>query len=205
MKKKSVFLDYIKNNRKTFFCLILFFLIGIILGIVFINNTDEAQKQQICLYVNSLKDNIKKSDNINRTLLLTQSIKQNMIFVFIIWFLGLTILGSFLIYAIILYKGFSIGYTISAIIATLGVKNGAFFSILSLLMQNIIFLPAIFLLSESGIRLYKNLKEKTYINMRKEFIRHSVVGISALVLSILTSFVEIYISTNFLIFFKEIF
>lgn len=205
MKNKSVFFCYLKDNKKTFLCLIIIFFIGIILGITFINNVNSVQSEQIYSYVNSLKDNIKKAENINRTLLLKQSIKQNSLFVIFIWFLGCTILGSFLIYAVVLYKGFSIGYTVSAIIATLGAKTGATFAILSLLLQNIIFLPMIFILSESGIRLYKNLKQDVYVNMKKEFLRHTVIALITLVVSIISSFIEIYISTNFLIFFKEIY
>ncbi len=94
-----------------------------IAGIAFINNVRAEQMQEISSYVNSLKDNLKTSDEINKTVILTQSIKQNLVFVGIIWILGCTLLGSFLIYVAILYKGFSIGYTASAIIATLGVKS----------------------------------------------------------------------------------
>lgn len=50
---------------------------------------------EICSYVNSLKDNIKASDNINKTVILIQSMKQNTLFVGIIWFLGCTILRKF--------------------------------------------------------------------------------------------------------------
>lgn len=120
---KSVFFCYLKNNKKDFLVLVILFFIGIIGGIAFINNATEIQIEEICSYINSLKDNIKSADNINKTLLLTQSIKQNIIFVVIIWFLGCTILGSFFIYVAVIYKGFSIGYTVSAIIATLGVKS----------------------------------------------------------------------------------
>ena len=79
--------------------------------------------QEISSYVNSLKENIKTSEGINKTVILRQSIKQNLMFVSMIWFLGCTLLGSFLIYLAIFYKGFSIGYTASAILATLGVKT----------------------------------------------------------------------------------
>lgn len=123
MKNKSVFFYYVKNNKKNLIFLILIFLIGMIAGIAFINNVRAEQMQEISSYVNSLKDNLKTSDEINKTVILTQSIKQNLVFVGIIWILGCTLLGSFLIYVAILYKGFSIGYTASAIIATLGVKS----------------------------------------------------------------------------------
>lgn len=119
---KSVFSYYLKNNKKSFFMLMLLFCLGIMGGIAFINHANEIQTEEICSYVNSLKENIKNSDDINKTLILTQSIKQNVAFVMLIWFLGCTILGSFLIYIAILYKGFSIGYTVSAMLATLGVK-----------------------------------------------------------------------------------
>ena len=123
MKIKSVFFEYIKSNKKTFLALLIFFFVGIAGGIIFINNANDAQVQEIEFYVNSLKDNIKNSNDINKTLLLIQSLKQNTIFILIIWILGCTILGSFLIYLAIICKGFSIGYTVSAIIATLGVKK----------------------------------------------------------------------------------
>lgn len=127
MKNKGVFFCYLKNNKKSFLGLVIIFFIGMILGITFINNSNESQVQEIVAYVNSLKDNIKLSDNINKSVILMQSIKQNVGFVLLIWLLGCTLLGSFLIYVAIIYKGFSLGYTISAIIATLGVKSRKFF------------------------------------------------------------------------------
>lgn len=204
MKIKSVFFEYLKENKKTFFILLLLFFIGISIGIVFINNTSENNKNEICIYVNSLKENIKKSSDINRKILLKQSIKQNLQFILLIWLLGCTILGSFLIYIAIAYKGFSIGYTISAIIASLGIKKGIIFSIMSLLLQNLIFLPILFILSESGIKLYKNLKKNRFSNIKIEFIRHLLILVISLPFLIVASIIEIYLSTNFLIIFKEI-
>ena len=53
------------------------------------------------------------------------------------------------IYFSIIYKGFTIGYTISAMIAVLSVKKGITIALISLLLQNIIFLPAFFLIAEN--------------------------------------------------------
>lgn len=131
------------------------------------------------------------------------SIKQNIFIVLLIWFLGCTIIGGVFIYVAILYKGFSIGYTIAAIIAVLGVKCGSIFSISSLLLQNIIFLPAIFLIAENGIKLYKGIYTKC-INLKEEVIRHTVIMLITIMLSILSSIIEVYFSTNLLMFFKEI-
>lgn len=149
MKTKSVLYNYLQKNRKIFLIIIITFFVGMILGIFFINHTSEEEILNINAYVNSLKENIEKENSINRVVLLLQSIKQNSIFILIIWLLGCTIIGSSLVYFAILYKGFSLGYTISAIIASLGSKSGTVFVFSSLLLQNIIFLPAIFILAES--------------------------------------------------------
>lgn len=63
----------------------------------------------------------------------------------------------------------------------------------------------IFMLSNSGIKLYQNLKQDKYVNMKLEFIRHTVILLITLVVAIVASFIEVYISTNFLIFFKKFF
>lgn len=149
MKTKSVLYNYLEKNKKVFLIIIITFFVGMTLGIFFINHTSEEEILNINAYVNSLKENIEKANTINRFELLLQSIKQNSIFILIIWLLGCTIIGSSLVYFGILYKGFSLGYTISAIIASLGSKSGTIFVFASLLLQNIIFLPAIFILAES--------------------------------------------------------
>lgn len=146
---KKVFIEYIIKNKKNFFIIAIIFIIGISSGIVFINTSNNFQKEEINNYVNLLIKNIKDTDNINKIDLLFLSIKQNVIFILIVWFLGCTIIGGLFIYVMILYKGFAIGYTISSIIAVLGVKNGIIFSCLSLLLQNIIFIPAFFIIAEN--------------------------------------------------------
>ena len=103
---------------------------------------------------------------------------------------------------VILYKGFSVGYTISAIIASLGIKGGSVFVFSALLLQNIIFLPGIFVLAESGIKVYTRII-KNNSNIRNELIRHLIIMLIIFVISVISSIVEVYISTNLLIFFKN--
>lgn len=101
-----------------------------------------------------------------------------------------------------LIKVLCFGYTISAIIASLSVKSGFLFSILSLLPQNIFLLPAVFLISESGIKLYNGIC-KHCINLKIEVLRHCIIMLISILLAVIASFVEVYISTNLLIFFKD--
>lgn len=146
---KSILFNYIIRNRKNFIIIIVLFCIGIAGGIIFINNSNEVQRLEINDYVGNLVNNIKNIENVNRFNILVLSLKQNIFFILIIWFLGCTIVGGVFIYIAIIYKGFAIGYTISSIIAVLGVKGGAVFAVSGLLLQNLIFLPAFFLIAEN--------------------------------------------------------
>ncbi len=146
---KNILLDYISKNKKNFIVIIVLFCIGIAVGVLFINNSNDLQKNELNEYINNLIENIKNSENIDTFNMLILSIKQNVGFILLVWFLGCTIIGGIFIYITILYKGFSIGYTISAMIAVLGVKQGIIISIISLLLQNIIFLPAFFIIAEN--------------------------------------------------------
>lgn len=200
---KKILLEYVLKNKKNFIIIISLFLIGISVGIIFINNLAESQKLETINYVEDLVKNIKESENINRLELLFLSIKQNIFFILLVWFLGCTIIGGVFIYITIIYKGFALGYTISALIAVLGIKQGILIVIVSLLLQNIIFLPAFFILAENGIKLYKGIYKRC-INLKEEVIRHSIIMLIAIMLSTISSFIEVYISTNLLIFLKEI-
>ena len=146
---KNILLNYVIRNKKNFIIIITLFLIGIFIGTIFINNSNENQKLEINNYIEELVKKVKESENVNKLNLLLISIKQNIMFILLIWFLGCTIIGGIFIYITIIYKGFSIGYTISALIAVLGIKQGILISIISLLLQNIIFLPAFFIVAEN--------------------------------------------------------
>lgn len=146
---KKVLFEYIIKNKKNFLIIAIIFIIGISLGIAFVNTSDNIRKEELNGYITALIENIKETDNISKIDLLLLSIKQNVSFIILIWFLGCTIIGGLFIYVTILYKGFAIGYTISSIVAVLGVKNGIIFSCISLLLQNIIFIPVFFIIAEN--------------------------------------------------------
>lgn len=199
---KSVLYNYLLSNKKNFFIILSVFFIGMLLGIFVINNTNETGILEINSYINSIRDNLQNTENINMLECLLKSVKQNVVFVLIMWFLGCTIIGSVFVYFCILYKGFALGYTISAIIATLGAQSGTVFVFSSLLIQNIIFIPAVFVLAESGIKLYIRISQNA-INIKHELLRHTLIMLIVLALVVISSLVEVYLSTNLLIFLKK--
>ena len=92
------------------------------IGVIIINNSDEQSKNEISGYINGFVNVIQDEKyEVDKVKLIKISIIENLKMVGIIWIAGSTIIGIPLIYIISSYKGVCIGYTISAIILTLGI------------------------------------------------------------------------------------
>lgn len=194
-KIKNIIVEYIAQNIKAYIMLTIIFFIGLILGIIFVNNTKEAQSDQISTYINNFIDSIKENYQISKPKLLINSIKGNLYITIILWFLGSTVIGMPLIYLVIGYKGYCIGYTISSIIATIGTEKGILFIIATVLFQNIIYIPAVLTLAVSGIKLYKLIMEdRRRENIKMQILKHTIFSLFIFIILIIASLVETYIS-----------
>ena len=119
---KKILLEHINANMKDYLILSIIFIIGVMVGVVIINNSNEQSKSEISGYINGFLNTIKDENyEVDKVKLTKISILEILKIVGIIWIAGSTIIGIPIIYIIIAYKGFSIGYTISAIILSLGV------------------------------------------------------------------------------------
>ncbi len=198
---KSITRRYIENNIREFCIVILLFFIGIILSIIFINSTNDNQIEQINNFIGDFVNTIKQNpDAINTLQLLGISLKENFILILILWFMGLTVIGVPVVYAIVVFRGFCLGYSISSMIVTFGTLKGALVAISALLLQNIIIIPSILALSVSCIRLYKSImKDKRRENIKSEIFRHTFLSVFILILVAIASLIEVYISNNILI------
>lgn len=201
---KNVFIQYISNNIREYLIVTLIFLIGLILGIVFINNTNDIQKTDITNSINTFTVSIQSDQVVNQTALLRQSIISNIVLAFILWFTGSTVVGMPIVYGIVGFRGFCLGYTISSIIATLGTGKGVVFALSAILLQNIIIIPALLALAVSGIKLYQSImKDKRKENIKIEICRHTIFCIFMLLLLVVSSFIEVYISSNLVLVFAK--
>lgn len=149
----KVLLKFFVLNKKNFIVLLVILLIGFALGIASINNMKIDKQGELSNYINGTINDIKGTNEINKINLLLLSIKRNCVLIIIIWLLGCTIIGGLLIYFAVAYKGFVLGYTISALVAVLGIKSGIIFSLMSLLIQNLIYIPAILLIAQNRYKI----------------------------------------------------
>ncbi len=191
--------QHIVNNGKEYFIVLLMFIIGIFAGVLFVNNMQNDQNMQVTSYLSNFIEKFKGIENLNSAEILKNSILQNVMLVCILWFFGTTVIGLPVVFGIVLYRGFCLGYTISATIMVLGLSKGIAFILISLLLQNIIFIPAILAVAVSGFKLYKSIiKDRRKDNIKLEILRHTIFSIVMLVVLMLSSVIEVFISTNIL-------
>ena len=163
-KKKNIVFNIIKrhieNNLKQYFVISVLFIIGVTIGVMVVNNAQLQTKEQIgatiTSFINKLNDESCQIDYIG---LLKNILTNHIIFTILLWFLGCSVIGIPIVYLLITYRGFSLGYTISSIILVLGTGKGILFSLSTLLLQNLLIIPATMAIAVSGTRLYSSIMQ----------------------------------------------
>lgn len=193
----KIIYNHIINNKREYLIITILFFIGLIIGVLFINYSDDNQIQEISTYLIDLFNNIKSLENVDLFNVFKESFLSNTIILILIWFGGTTIIGMPIVYGTIILKGFSIGYTISSIIISIGVGKGIIIALSLLLIHNLIFIPAMFATCASGVKLYQSIvKNKERKNIKFEILRHTIFCVFMMLLMLLASIIETYVSTN---------
>jgi len=191
--KENVF-----NNAKSYFIVLVIFVIGIFFGVMFLNKLED--KKEIEQYINTYIDETRTLKNADYLRELKDDIKNNILLVFFLWFAGTTIIGTPLVFGIILFRGFSLGYTIASCVYVMGKIKGLIFIGITILLQNIIFIPAIMILGGSSINLYKSIiKDRRKENIKLSIIKHSVISITILLALIISSIIKIEVSYRLIV------
>lgn len=195
----NIIKEHIYKNLKQYTIVSILFLIGVIAGVVLVNKINEQTQNQIGSHITTFIESLKINYQIDSINLLKNIIGNHIVFSVFLWFMGCTIVGIPIVYGMVIFRGFSLGYTISSIIFTLGIGKGILFSIITLLLQNLLIIPCVLALAVSGIKLYQSMiKNRKKENIKIEIIRHTFFSLFMLLILILSSFVEVYIS-NFLL------
>ena len=191
--------EHVNNNKKEYLLITLLFIIGIFLGVLFVNNIQETQTSEMTTYLNNYIGKMKDIETLNHAELLKSSIGQNIVLAITLWFFGTTVIGIPVVFGMIIYRGFCLGYTIAVCIMALGLPQGILFVFILLLWQNILFIPAILALAVSGFKLYKSImKDRNKENVKIEVIRHTIFSFIMLLVLMISSIIEIFLSTNIL-------
>lgn len=200
MKKKIFTSKNTSNNQKIlYFILIGLALFTFISGLLFVFL---ISKENISYIEESLKSYF---DNINIGFnSFFKYLFNNYIIIFIIWALGISIIGIPLVLFIFLFKSFIFGFSISSIISTFKLK-GILISFIHLIPGKLLYLIVLLLLSfysiSFSIKLFRSLFLRKQINFRESMDKYLkilfICLLSSLIITIYDSFLANYLVNLF--------
>ena len=193
---KQLIINHISENINIYFKVLIIFIIGICIGIVVVNQLSETGLQDINGYISNSINALKNNNEISKIQMLKSSLFKDIIIVSVIWILGLTFIGSFILYFLVLILGITFGYTLCAIMTSFTFIQGILFFFTSMFLQNLITIPAIIFLTVHGIKEHRNLFSKQNTNIKYIIVKHSSYCILILLVLTIASLIEVYVSGN---------
>lgn len=185
------------NSKTLFIFLLSFSIVSIIIGISFYYIMSSQDKSIVDKIV---KQNFTIKDNYNYLKLLKDSILSNTYNIFILWILGISIIGIIANIFIYFCQLFSIGFTIGSIISIYKTK-GIIGSIIYLIPSNIIYTVSLFFMTYFSIKFsYKIIETyflKKEINTKIEINKYLKVLIFCWLLVITASILQVFIDPFF--------
>ncbi len=191
--------SHIKNNFKIYIIILLIFMLGLLLGIAILNNSSEQQKEEVENYINDFANQVKSGESVNYNELFLTSIKSNSKTVVAILFFSISLIGIPIVFGIIGYQGFKLGYTLSSMIMTFGSLKGSLLSMSILFLNKIITIPALVVMSVEGIKISKEIIKHENKSIKYELYRFIIISIATLIILTISSLIETYICSNLLI------
>jgi len=193
----------IDKQKKMYLCFISMIILGAILGFFFYFIISDSDKELIINIQNEFFSSI-SSNNIKYLSSFINSIFSNFIYIFLIFVLGLSVVGFVFIIVIVLVKSFIVGFSISSIIGTFGFR-GILLSFVYVFPHQILFLIILLLMCFYGCsfcyKLFKHLFLRKMINFGKVKEKYfKVFGISLLG-CLVCSLYEVFLLPIFINFF----
>ena len=183
------------KQKKIYLVFISMILLSILFGFFFYFIISDNNK----LLVIDIQKNYFKgisSNNINYLSSFFNSFFTNFMYIFIIFLLGLSVVGFIFIIGIVLMKGFILGFTISSIIGTFGIK-GIILSFIYVFPHQLLFLIILLLMCYYGCsfcyRLFRNLFIRTIVNFKSIKDKYLKVFVVSLIGGIVCSLYEVFI------------
>lgn len=188
----------IEKQKKIYLFFISIILISIIIGFFFYFIISDSNKE---LVINTQKDFFNNLNNIKYFSSFINSVLSNFIYIFLIFILGLSVVGIIFIIGILIFKSFILGFSISSLIGTFGLK-GIIISFLYVFPHQILFLIILLLMAYYGcsfsIKLFKHIFKRSMINFRMLKEKYIKILFICLGSSLVCSIYEVFIMPSIL-------
>lgn len=180
----------IKLNKKLLLFFTILLIIGIITGAIFMAILNENDKILIRDYFTNFISNI-ENNKLNYFSGLKNGLFNNLLYVILIWVIGISIIGAPIVVIMFFIKSFILGFSISSVIFNFNFK-GCLLSFINIFPHQIINFVVYILLSTYSIffslRLINSIINKKQIDfklMMNKYIKILIISVILIVISIL--------------------
>ncbi len=199
-KSKKTALKTLKLNFKVektsyLIALLVIFLVGVTFGSFYATKVDETTSELIMDRLANIQYQV---DDFNHLNIFAKSFFSNIWYVFLIWFLGLTLVGIPLIWITVFVKGFGFGFVISFFVREFGIR-GIPYALAYTFPQNVIIIPLLIYVSyvawHFSYRLYVSVFRKSQSKyVSKNFNAYLKLLVYSTLIILVYSFIVIIVS-----------
>lgn len=187
---------HLSDNIISYAIIVFFFILGISLGAITVNNIDIETKSDVKAYIDSFIS-ISRTDSVHSLEILKQSIKFNLITCLALFLSGLTYAGVLIVPLISTFRGFCVGITVAFLNDSLS-KGGLLLSLASILPQNLVYIPVLIVFCVCSISLaftiLRNRLNRKSNELTGYFWSMGMTGLFLFVMMIGGSIIESYIT-----------
>lgn len=201
MKKKmyqNVAANYFREHSSIFLFIIVLFLMGVIFGAIVVNSMSYTQKQDLFYYLSQFFGEVSTGKVAPNSDLFVQSFFHNSKFIFLIWILGISIIGVPVILILLFIKGLVIGFTVGFLVSQMSWK-GFLLALVSILPQNLIIIPVFIIMAALSVTFSLKMIKKQFMKkyshpIMPEFKRYIFILIIAVIFISGASGIEAFFS-----------
>ena len=196
IKKYSNIKNIILPNKKINLFVICILFLGVIAGAVFSGIIGLNDKTLVIDKIHLFIENI-NNNSINSLLAFKNSISINLIYIFIIFLLGMAVLGIIFNVLILFFKGFIFGFSIASFIITYSYKGiiiSSFYLIFGQLLNILVLIVlTIYSIMFSFHLLQLIFKNNNNLNIKKFIKNYALIFLFAIIISTISSLSEAFL------------
>jgi len=193
---KRMWLHHWRDNLWFYLLAILCLVAGIITGSVSVQLLTAEEALELDEYLSSFMREL-EGLGWDQLVVIKQSLYNNLKTMGLIWFLGLTVIGTPMILLLLYFEGFTLGFTAAFLVQAKGLE-GILLALTALTPPNILFLPGLITAGVTGITfsvwLVKGRHEYRRDGILQQFLAYSIsIGVLCL-LVVAAAILEAYCS-----------
>ena len=194
LRLRLIVKEYFRERIFLFILVFILFLMGVIFGVLATGALDPAQSNNLLSYLNQ---GLHGEIFISNRVYMRQTIAANIKTVFFLFFMGISVIGLPLALLLIFTRGFTIGYSVSFLLRTMGFK-GLVLTLTGVAPHNLLIIPSIFLMVIAIIDIAAALTKIRFTNKQvaigEELIKCAVLTLVVLSMMIFVCFIQGYIT-----------